>query len=126
MSDEHEEQVAGITFWFKKEVTSGGPSADMKFVVDLTLTCGVKDEPLWEDILKRFKHEKGFRVFSSNDFHIEVADVMRQRIQELEGAKAVLERELRQSKDELVRTKDALAGYQVPLSAFGRALRGGT
>jgi hypothetical protein len=124
MSDEHEEQVTGITFWFDSSVLSAPVVEGEKFRASLALNCGVKDEVLWEDILKRFKHEGGFRVFSSNDFHIEVMDVMRARIVALEGEKAEVERELRQNKDELTRTKNALASYQVPLSAFGDALRG--
>jgi|HubBroStandDraft_3_1064219.scaffolds.fasta_scaffold250740_1 hypothetical protein len=125
MSNEHEEQVPGITFWFKNATTTGALTGDLKFMVDLTLTCGVTDEELWEDILNRFKDKAGFRVFSSNDFHIEVADVMRQTIEELRTEKIRLEAELRQKSDELTRTKGELEGYRVPLSAFGAALRGG-
>ena len=124
MSDEHEEQVEGITFWFANSTLAAPARPTDVFSVSLTLTGGVQSEELWKDILDRLKSKNGFRVFSSNDFHIEVMHVMRVSIRELEDKNTLLTQELTQKKDELRLTQEALAAYQQPLSALGKALRG--
>ncbi len=96
-------------------------AAEEKFRVELTLTCGVVDEPLWDEILKRFR--EGFRVFSSNDFHIEVLSVMNQRIQTLEREKRDLTAALTRKEDQLTQTRRELEEYKAPLQALGAALR---
>lgn len=122
MSNEHEEQVAGITFWFKHSAAVQAIAEGEKFRAELTLTCGVVDEELWNEILKRFR--EGFRVFSSNDFHVEVLSVMNQRIKKLELEKQDLERSLKDTEAALDVTRRELEGYKGPLQAFGSALRG--
>jgi hypothetical protein len=120
----YEEQVEGVTFYFRSSVITAPARPGDVFSVSLALTCGVQSEELWNDILGRLRSKDGFRVFSSNDFHVEVLNVMQRTVRELEDNKVLLERELQQAKDELARTKEVLASYQVPLSAFGKALRG--
>jgi hypothetical protein len=121
VTDKHEEQVPGITFWFKKASMSAPAIEREKFRIDLVLDCGIVDETLWEDILKRFK--TGFRVFSSNDFHLEVQSVMRQTIQELENKNAELERQLRQKEWQLKQAKEETELYKKPMVDLGNLLR---
>jgi hypothetical protein len=123
MSNEPEEQVDGITFWFSGSSITGTARPD-ELGVQLTLNGIVKDEALWKDILERLNSKSGFRIFSSNDFHVEVMNVMRMSIRELEDKNVLLERELQQKKDELVQVARERDSYRVPLSAFGKALRG--
>lgn len=115
MSNEHEEQVPGVTLFFKRS-SFGKPQADEKFRIELTLDCSVRDETLWPVVEEKFK--AGLRVFTREDFHMEVMDVLREKLMVTEGKLAASERELRQTRDEL-------AKYKEPLTAFGRALRGG-
>jgi hypothetical protein len=115
MSNEHEEKVAGVTLYFQ-HASFQKPHATEKYRVELKLDCEVHDEALWQVVQAKFA--AGFRVFTSEDFHIEVIDVMRQ---ELRDAQTKLAR----TEVELARREDELRKYKEPLAAFGQALRGG-
>lgn len=122
MSDKHEEQVAGVTLHFKSS-SLVKPQGDEKFRVDLVLDCSVRDEELWRGVEKKFK--EGYRVFTSEDFHMEVLDVVRQDYKTLESRLLHAERELRKEKDHREQLEAELAKYKEPLATFGAALRGG-
>jgi hypothetical protein len=121
VSNEHEEQVAGITFWFKHSSVSAAVAEGEKFRAELKLTCGVVDEELWNEVLKRFR--EGFRVFSSNDFHIEVLSVMNQKVKTLEREKQDLELSLRRAEARILSVTQEFEAYKAPLQALGTALR---
>lgn len=122
MASKHEEQVAGVTLWFKHS-SLAKPQADERFRVNLTLDCSVKDEELWRVVETKFKD--GFRVFTSEDFHIGVMDVMRSDIKTLESKLRESEKKLAQEADRSKQLEEELKKYKEPLQAFGQALGGG-
>lgn len=121
MSDEHEEKVPGVTFWFKKS-SFAAAHGDEKFGVELSLHCSVVDEELWRTVEQKFKD--GFRIYSVPDFHIEVLDVMRMELKELKDKNTLLERQVAQEKDARLQVQRELEQVKAPLSALGRALGG--
>jgi hypothetical protein len=123
MSDKHEEQVAGVTFFFESSGVSKALGTE-KFRVRLELNCEVHNEELWNEVEKKFRDPTGFRVFTEEDFHIAVMDAMRLTIQELERTKYDLERRLRQAEDGKKVAEEQLAQYKEPFIKFGQALRG--
>lgn len=123
MSDRHEEQVPGVTFFFQSSNMSQTLGTE-KFRVKLELLCEVRDENLWKEVEKKFQDPAGYRVFTGEDFHIAVIDAMRMSITDLERTKLELERRLRQVEDEKKLAEEQLALYKEPFAKFGRALRG--
>ena len=121
MSNEFEEQVPGVTFWFKGSQLEASRGKE-KFNVHLTLNCQVNDEELWKGIERKF--QEGFRVFASVDFHGEVMDVMRSEMTMLDDRCRQLERDLRASDDAYQRLKEEHEKLTNTLGAFGQALRG--
>lgn len=121
MSNEQEEQVPGITFWFVKSELAAAQGKE-KLRATLTLECVVNDEQLWAEVQRKFV--EGFRVFTSPDFHLEVLDVMRARIQELETQYAVAERRVQREITAKELVEKELEQYKAPLRALGRTLRG--
>lgn len=123
MSDEHEEQVPGVTLWFRREdiqaSQTGNPARKMRTAI-LTLDADVKDEQLWTEVCQKFRD--GFRVFTAPDFHIEVMNVLREKIVALEDRTKALELELAREKDarRLVEKE-----YKDPVVALRQKLRGG-
>lgn len=113
-----EEQVPGVTFWFKGSSLGrpGGPNE--KYRVDLHLDAAVVNEELWNAITQKFKD--GFRIYTQNDFHSEVIDVMRQKSKDLEAKLALAEKTLKSERAERARLEGDLAR----LTALGRGLRG--
>ena len=115
MATEHEERIPGVTLHFQ-HASFGKPHAGEKYRVELKLDCEVRDETLWGMVEAKFK--AGFRVFTREDFHIEVLDVMRQELRDANARTAAAEQRC-------VRLEDELQKYKTPLAAFGQALRGG-
>lgn len=122
MSNKHEEQVPGVTLHFKHSAFMK-PHGDEKFRVELVLDCSVRNEELWRTVETKFK--EGFRVFTNEDFHVEVLNVVRQDYHALEARLAQAERELRQEKDRREQLEAEVERYKAPLASFGAALRGG-
>jgi len=122
VSDEHEEQVAGVTLWFRREgmhgVQTSDPTRKTRTVI-LELDAAVADESLWKEVCQKFRD--GFRVFTAPDFHIEVMDILREKIVTLEDRNKALELELAREKDarQLLEKE-----YKAPLEAFSKTLRG--
>ncbi len=121
MSNQHEEQVAGVTLHFKHS-SFVKPQGHEKFRVDLALDCTVHDEAVWRTVESKFK--EGFRVFTGVDFHIEVMNVVREDLEAMKRRFAENERELRIARDRITQLEDELTHYKEPLAAFGAALRG--
>lgn len=115
MASEHEEKIPGVTLHFQ-HASFGKPRAGEKYRVELKLDCEVHDEALWQTVQAKFA--AGFRVFTSEDFHIEVLSVLRQEFMKTQN-------ELAEARRELTQTKDELQKYKGPLAEFGRSLRGG-
>lgn len=113
MSNDHEEKIPGVTLYFQHS-SFQKPQATEKYRVALKLDCAVNDEALWQVVEAKFK--AGFRVFTSEDFHVEVLSVLREEFVKAKNELAAANRELTQVKDEL-------AKYKEPLVAFGQALR---
>ncbi len=122
MATKHEEQVAGVTLYFKHS-SLAKPQGDEKFRVNLMLDCSVKDEDLWRAVETQFKD--GLRVFTSEDFHIAVMNVMRSDLKALETKLLESERRLAQEADRNKQLEEELRKYKEPLTAFGQALGGG-
>lgn len=118
-TSKEEEQVPGVTFWFKGSSLGrpGGPNE--KYRVDLHLDAAVVDEGLWTAISQKFKD--GFRIYTQNDFHGEVIDVMRKKNKELEDQLVVSAKTLASERAERTRLEQELSR----LTALGRGLRGG-
>ena len=124
MSDKHDEQVPGITFFFAGSELRQSHGRE-KFLVNLSLVCEVHDEKLWETVEWKFRALEGFRVFSEEDFHVAVMDVLRGNIQTLEREKLELTRQLQQARDKCLQAEEELQRYKEPFVGLGRALRGG-
>lgn len=121
MTDKYDEASPGVTLNFKRSAVTG-KSEDGASHVELVLDCRVKDAVLWEEVAQKFKD--GMRVFTAPDFHIEVMDVMRLEIRELQDKLQLSERALKQEKDIKEGVLKKLAVYEGSLGVFGRALRG--
>lgn len=123
MSNEHEEQVAGVTLWFKDSALMKPHFSNESYRVELRLDCAVVDEEIWRAVETKFK--QGLRVFTSSDFHVEVLEVVRQDMGGLKARLAEAERALRQEQDRRQQLEVELEKYKEPFAAFGRALQGG-
>jgi hypothetical protein len=113
MANNQEEKVPGVTLYFQHS-SFQKPQATEKYRVKLALDCAVNDEALWQVVETKFK--AGFRVFTSEDFHVEVLSVLREEFVKTQNELAACQRDLAQTRDEL-------AKYKGPLAAFGRAIR---
>jgi hypothetical protein len=122
VSDEHEEQVPGVTFWLVNS-SLGASQGDEKYRVKLSLDCAVNDDELWQEVEKKFK--EGFRIHTVPDFHVEVIDVMRAELKAAKERNIILERQVAQEQDRRKQVESELEQFRAPLGAFGRALRGG-
>lgn len=122
MSDEFENQVPGVTLHHKSDCMMQQTATGLRRV-ELVLECTISDEKVWAEIDQRFK--EGLRVFTAEDFHIEVMNAMRRRLQELERERNDAKAALRRSESELTEARGELSKYKNTLGAFGRALNKG-
>lgn len=120
MSDEHDEKVPGVTLWLKGSSVSF-PAKTRTFYVELKVTGVVHDIEVWNAVEAKFT--EGFRVFTVDDFHMEVMGSMRDKIRALEETLAEERRTLLREKDARAQAEKELERYREPLSRLGQALR---
>jgi regulator of protease activity HflC (stomatin/prohibitin superfamily) len=121
VTDAYEEQVPGVTLFLVNATESGGQTTE-KFRVRVVLDASIHDESVWQELLTKFR--EGFRVSSSNDFHIEVLDVVRKELELTEARIAELARKLRHEQDARAQVERELERYKGPLTALGKVLNG--
>lgn len=121
MTNEHEEKVAGVTMHLKN-ASQQQPQGLEKLRVLVTLECYVNDEALWKVVENKFI--TGYRVFTAEDFHVEVMDVMREQIKLMEQQLFEAGRALTQAADAKALVEKELAAYKEPYQRFKAALGG--
>lgn len=121
MSDKFEERSPGLTFWHKGASRYTVPATG-KAKAALTLECDIEDETLWVEVEKKFF--TGFRVHTSDDFHIIVMDALRDGHKELETRLRDAERALAQEREEHRACRRELDQYKSVFGRFNKQLQG--
>jgi hypothetical protein len=121
MADEFEEQVPGVTLFFKANTLTKTVGTE-KLRTELLLECVVRDEELWEKVSKKLTDPKGVRFFTEDDFHVEVMSVMREKVHDLEREKFQLGEQLKSAVAEKDAAVTECAKYRGAFDVFGRSL----
>ena len=126
MTDKFDDQVPGVTFWFKNAEETRDDRRKGIRTVEIKLFAEISDEEMYKAVLKKL--ESGLRIYTAEDFTSSVLSLMRERIGELETELTMAQRNLRQAADDKTRVEAELKKYKEPFINLGRQLgyRGGS